>query len=65
MTPINYIYLYPLSVCEDTLDTCHQYGHTPCTLKKYEPWAKAHCAMFCGFCTPPSKLLVYRMQVTG
>ncbi|XP_053376486.1 uncharacterized protein LOC123534263 [Mercenaria mercenaria] len=40
-------------VCEDTIDTCSQYGRTPCTEKTYEAWAKSHCALYCGFCTPP------------
>ncbi|XP_053375577.1 scavenger receptor cysteine-rich type 1 protein M130-like isoform X1 [Mercenaria mercenaria] len=40
-------------VCEDTIDTCSQYGRTPCAEKTYEAWAKSHCALYCGFCTPP------------
>ncbi|XP_053375580.1 uncharacterized protein LOC123534264 [Mercenaria mercenaria] len=40
-------------VCEDTIDTCSQYGRTPCTEKTYEAWAKSHCALYCGLCTPP------------
>ncbi|XP_053375480.1 coadhesin-like [Mercenaria mercenaria] len=42
-----------MSVCQDTVDICSMYGRTACTQKVYEAWAKAHCAMYCGFCTPP------------
>ncbi|XP_060603158.1 integumentary mucin C.1-like isoform X2 [Ruditapes philippinarum] len=43
-----------LSDCRDMLDTCDYYEDSACT-GLYEPWARAHCALRCGYCdySPP------------
>ncbi|KAL3865980.1 hypothetical protein ACJMK2_043322 [Sinanodonta woodiana] len=34
--------------CYDAIDGCETYGRDACS--DYEPWARAHCMFYCGFC---------------
>ncbi|XP_052784303.1 integumentary mucin C.1-like [Mya arenaria] len=39
----------PTANCVDKLPTCDYYGDNAC-VGSFEPWAKANCALRCGFC---------------
>ncbi|XP_052783629.1 uncharacterized protein LOC128219723 isoform X2 [Mya arenaria] len=39
----------PTANCVDNLPTCDYYGDDAC-MGSFEPWAKANCALRCGFC---------------
>nr|XP_034338852.1 uncharacterized protein LOC117693035 [Crassostrea gigas] len=43
-------YLDPL--CHDTIDNCKNYQKEVACRGAYEPWARSHCNLTCGFCTP-------------
>ena len=41
-------YLDPL--CHDTIDNCKSYQKEVACRGVYEPWARTHCNLTCGFC---------------
>lgn len=42
-------YLDPL--CHDTIDNCKNYQKEVACRGAYEPWARSHCNLTCGFCS--------------